>query len=261
MLIAQISDLHMVAEGALYQGVSDTAGRMDQALARLEALQPDLVLVTGDLAEHGSAAEYARVAAALERITAPLMILPGNHDDRDRFRRALAAFGPFPAAGPLHQCRDIGPLRLIALDVTVPGEHHGAFDTAAQGWLEAALQAAPDRPTILALHQPPYDTGMGFIDAYRCFGAGRLAALLDRHPQVRLVTCGHVHRFTQTTLGRTIACTAPALSSALDLRLAAGAPPASLLEPPALLLHRWTGRGLTTHLVPLGDWPGPFDFF
>ena len=75
---------------------------------------------------------------------------------------------------------EAGPVRIIGLDVTVPGEHHGLFDAAAAEWLDATLSRAPGRPTIVMMHQPPIECGVGYLDEYRCFGADFLAEVIGR---------------------------------------------------------------------------------
>lgn len=260
MLIAQLSDLHLVAPGTLYQGLVDSNAMLADAVAALARLDvpPDVVIISGDITEHGTADEYAEARRLLAGIAAPVIAIPGNHDERAAFRAALGG----PADGPLHAVRDdLGPVRLIGLDVTIPGLHHGDFDAAAEAWLADRLAEAPDRPTLIAMHQPPFASGIGFIDPYRCIGEDRLAALLARHPQVERVVCGHVHRAMTTMLGGRIVSMAPATCSSIALRLAPWAEPASFIEPPGFLLHRWDGRAMVTHHVPIGQFRGPLPFF
>ncbi|MCK0196706.1 phosphodiesterase [Ancylobacter sp. 6x-1] len=265
MLIAQLSDPHLRPAGRLYQRLVDSNALFAQAVAQLRTLvpAPDLVLLTGDVVEEGTAEDYAFARTLLAQLPAPLLVLPGNHDARAAFRAAFADHAHLPAQGSLHFAVDHGPLRIVGLDVTVPGEHHGVVDEAAAGWLEATLAAAPERPTLLMMHQPPIRSGISCIDAYRCFGEVRLAAVIARHPQVERVLCGHVHRAMQARFGGTLLMTAPSTCTAIGLRLDTGEEEGvSFLEPPAFLLHRWSAEeGLVTHHVPIGRFPGPLPFF
>jgi 3',5'-cyclic-AMP phosphodiesterase len=111
------------------------------------------------------------------------------------------------------------------------------------------------------MHQPPFLTGIGYVDDYRTYGEDRLAEALARHPQVVAVLAGHVHRFTLTTFAGRPALTAPSTSTSLALRLDPGSEPASFTEPPAMLLHLWCDGQLVSHLQPLGPYPGPHKFF
>lgn len=126
MLIAHLSDPHLRAKGQLYQGLVDTNALFDLALDALLALdpQPDIVILTGDLVDEPTAEDYAQATEKLSRIRQPVYAIPGNHDERQAFRGCLAGAGYLPDDGPLHYVVD-GALRVVALDVTVPGEHHG----------------------------------------------------------------------------------------------------------------------------------------
>lgn len=263
MWIAQVSDPHVRPAGQLYKGVVDANAALAGAVAHLNALdpQPDLVLLTGDLVEEGTAAEYAAARAILAPLRAPLRAIPGNHDAREAFRQAFHDHPFLPEEGPLHYVdAAAGPVRVIALDVTIPGLHHGEVDAAALAWLEATLKAEPERPTVVMMHQPPIECGVPYLDLYRCHGGAALAALLARFPAVERVLCGHVHRTMLRRFGGTLLCTAPSTATAIALRPRADARPASYLEPPGFLLHQWRPEGMLTHLVPIGEFAGPYPF-
>lgn len=263
MWIAQLSDPHIRPAGVRYKGVVDANAGLAAAVARLNALDPppDLVLLTGDVVDEGSAAEYAAAREILGALRARLLVIPGNHDDRAAFRLAFHDHAYLPAAGPLHWVvEDAGPVRVVALDVTVPGRHHGQVDAAGLDWLAAVLAAAPARPTVLLLHQPPLQCGVPYLDAYRCFGGAALAALLWEHSNVERVLCGHVHRTMLRRFGGTLLCTAPSTATAIALRPWPAAAPASFEEPPGFLLHQWRPEGMLTHLLPIGAYPGPHPF-
>jgi 3',5'-cyclic AMP phosphodiesterase CpdA len=139
--------------------------------------------------------------------------------------------------------------------------HHGLVDETAARWLDETLEAAPQRPTIIMMHQPPFDCGVPYLDAYHCRNGERLAQVVARHRQVERIVCGHVHRFMQLRFGGTVLCTAPSTTTAIALRLKPDAKPASHIEPPACLLHHWRPEiGLITHLSPIGSFPGPYAF-
>jgi 3',5'-cyclic-AMP phosphodiesterase len=85
-------------------------------------------------------------------------VLPGNHDDRRALHRHFG--GPGAAGEPVQHSVDLGPLRLVVLDTTRPGEDPGALDAERLDWLDAELAAAPRLPTLLAMHHPPLVTGV-----------------------------------------------------------------------------------------------------
>jgi Icc protein len=252
MWIAQISDPHVGPGGVLYKGVLDTNAALAAAVRQINALdpRPDLVVLIGDVVDEGHPDEYAAARAILSGLKPPLMVIPGNHDDPAACREA------FPNQRPT-----AGPVRVIGLDVTIPGFHHGEVTDARASWLERTLAAEPDRPTVLLMHQPPIVTGIPYLDKYNCRGGDRLAAIVGRFPAIERILCGHVHRTMQMRFAGTLLCMAPSTGTAIALRPPEGAAPASFLEPPGFLLHQWRpGAGMLTHLVPVGDFPGLFPF-
>lgn len=264
MLIAQLSDPHLRPRGVLYQDLVDSNAMFEAAIRHLNGLvpAPDVVILSGDLVDEGTEAEYAAAREMLAGIRQPLLMIPGNHDEREAFRRSFPEMAFASGTGPLHFADGShGPVRIVGFDVTVPGDHHGDIDDAAAAWLDEALAAEPDRPTLIMMHQPPFESGIPYIDLYRCFNGDRLAAIVARYPAVERIVCGHIHRVMQMRFGGTVLCTAPSTTTAIALRLSEDAEPASHIEPPAMLLHRWTpDTGLVTHLVPIGTFRGPLPF-
>jgi len=262
MLIAQLSDPHVRPRSVLYQGVVDSNAMFAAAVEQVNRLdpQPDVVLLTGDLVDTGSDSEYDMLRALLAPLRAPFLAIPGNHDEREAFRRTFA--GQVPATGPIHYVADeFGPLRIVAIDVTLPGLHHGDFDESAARWLDGVLANEPTRPTLVMMHHPPFEISVPYLDAYLCRNGDRLKAIVARHPAVERIVCGHVHRHMQLRFGGTLLCTAPSTTTAIALQLRADASPQSHVEPPAFLLHHWRPDvGLITHLVPIGAFPGPYPF-
>jgi 3',5'-cyclic-AMP phosphodiesterase len=254
MLLAQISDLHFLPQGTLAFGRVDVAGCLERAIDHLLALQPrpDAVLITGDLTNDGDAAVRAELTSALARLDAPVYPLPGNHDDRELMRAAFAHLDLFPAQGPLCFAVDLGPLRLIGLDSLVPGNPAGELGAEQLAWLDARLSEAPQTPVLVALHHPPFGTGIDHMDAMMLADGAALAAVIGHHSQVERVLCGHVHRSVQCRFAGTIAQIAPGVAHAVQLTLA-GEPARWIMEPPGMLLHEWRdGRGLVTHLDFIG---------
>jgi len=221
------------------------------------------VILSGDVVDEATEAEYDHAKAILAELTLPLAIIPGNHDEREAFRFCFADHAYIAETGPLHfLLDDRGPVRIIGLDITVPGEHHGLLDEPAAAWLDSVLAKEPGRPTIIMMHQPPIRSGIPYIDEYRCMDGDRLDEVVSRHRGVELITCGHIHRSMMAGFGGTVLCTAPSTTSAIALRLDPKAIPASFIEPAGFLLHHWKAdAGLVTHLVPIGTFPGPYPFF
>ncbi len=245
MLIAHLTDTHVTRAGTGRRFMGDTLAHVARAVAWIGALDPapDAVVVTGDLADRGEAAEYERLAAALARLKQPYLVLRGNHDRTEPLRAAFAGTVPLPAEGRLNYAVDDLPIRIVALDSAATGRAGGVVDEATLAWLDATLAADP-RPAVLCLHHPPFRTGMHYMDAFGYTGLRALRALIARNDQVRLVLSGHVHRAFRTTLGRatlwTSVSTAPQIVPEVFER---GRIFGLRFEPPGLSLHAWDGAG------------------
>jgi Icc protein len=266
VLIAQISDLHIKAPGALAYGRVDTARALQRCVATLNAFtpKPDLVVISGDLADTPTAEEYAHLTRLLAPLNLAFVGIPGNHDSREMMRAALPQNYAF-TSGPLNQRIEIGGLDLLLLDSSVPGNPHGELEAPTLQWLEATLASAPDRPALLFLHHPPFQAGIWHMDRQNLRNAGELADVIKRHPRVRLIATGHVHRATLTMFAGVPTTICPAPNHAVDLDLAKLRQPSFKVEPPAFHLHAWfPGEdfgNLVTHQVPIGDFDGPHPFF
>ncbi|KVM59241.1 metallophosphatase [Burkholderia ubonensis] len=266
MLLAQISDLHIKRPGQLaYQRV-DTAAALARCIARLNALEPrpDAVLITGDLVDFGRDDEYAQLRDLLAPLEIPYYLMVGNHDDRAALRRAFADRPEWQDGEFVQYAFDVGAVRVLALDSQVPGTSAGDLCDARLAWLATQLDAARDRPVIVALHHPPFASGIGHMDALRLApaAAAKLDALLRGYPNVERVLCGHVHRTMFARFGGTIASAVPAPAHQVAFDLRDHAPSAFRLEPPAFAVHRHTpDAGVITHHVYVDEGDGPYPFY
>lgn len=262
MLIAQISDPHILAEGRVYKGRVDTAAWLARAVEALRARRPrpDCVLLTGDCVDKGDADEYANLARILAPLDAPIFAIPGNHDARAPF---LAAFpdiarriGDFPF---VQYAVDDFPVRLLALDTLEEGKPGGVLCARRLAWLETELAAGGTKPTAIFLHHPPFATGIAAMDEQGLADPERLAAIVARHPNVERVLAGHLHRAIETRFAGTIASCAPSTAHQVALGLGANAPFGFTLEPPGYRLFLWrAGTGLVGHLATHAPFEGPY---
>ena len=264
MLIAHISDPHIKLPGKLAYRRVDTATMLQSCVASMLHLdpQPDLIILTGDLTDFGRPEEYAYLKALLAPLSAPLLVVPGNHDERETMRDAFADDGYLPAAGFLQfAIDDRFPLRIVGLDTVVPQEGRGELCAERLAWLDETLARRPDRPTLLLMHHPPFTTGIGHMDDIGLTGQEAFAEIIARHPQVELILCGHLHRNIQTDVGgtRVLTCHSPAHQVALDLR--PDAPSCFRMEPPGYMLHWWHEGHIVSHSAVIGDYAGPYPFF
>jgi 3',5'-cyclic-AMP phosphodiesterase len=263
--IAQISDLHIKRPGALAYGRVDTAKALERCVATLNELvpAPDFVVISGDLVDTPTAEEYEHLKRLLAPLRLPFASVPGNHDSREMMRAAFAGSNYAHRSGPLNQRVEVAGLDLLLLDSSVHGQPHGQLDAATLEWLDAELASVAERPALLFLHHPPFRAGIWHMDRQNLLNADALAAIVLRHPRIRLVATGHVHRVALTMFAGVPATICPAPNHAVDLDLAELREPSFKVEPPAFHLHIWfPGEGsLVTHQVPIGHFDGPHPFF
>ncbi|MFJ3960873.1 metallophosphoesterase [Streptomyces sp. NPDC090036] len=249
IVIAHLSDVHL-------DGDRRAADRTRAVMEYLDALPHDLdaVLVSGDIADHGEDAEYEE-AAKLLRSRHPLVVCPGNHDERAAFRRGLLGERSpdgAGATGPVDQVLHGDGFVLAVCDSSVPGAHHGFLEESTLVWLDGVLtDTPPQTPVLVAFHHPPVPLHTPYVDEIRQFGQERLAALVERHPHLTAFLCGHAHTAAATTFAGRPMLVAPGVVS--TLRLPWEAPTGSsehvhLDEPPAVAFHLIGDDGrLTTH--------------
>ncbi len=247
-VLVQLSDPHLGADW----GGRDPAAALEVAVASVLALRPvpDAVLVTGDLTEHASDAEYEQARELLGRLPVPAHVLPGNHDDRAGLRRHF----DLPRSGdePVQYAADLGPLRLVVVDSTRPGHDDGELDEERLAWLDTQLTAAPEQPTLIAMHHPPLVSGVPAWDSFALAPIARhaLAEVVTRHAQVRRIVGGHVHRAITTQLAHCPVVSAP--STYAQLKLTIGADELEVGDDPAgFLVHALVDGDLVSHVQPV----------
>lgn len=255
MLLAQITDLHLRREGALAYGKVDTrayAAAAFDALARRDP-RPDLLLVTGDIADAGEPEAYAWFAGKLAALGVPAYVIPGNHDLRQPMRDAFGAAGYLPDQGFLQYVIDAGPVRVIALDTLIENEVAGEICAERLAWLADRLAEDRVTPTIVMMHHQPFPTATGF-DAIGCAGGDDLAAVIAAAPNVERLLCGHMHQTILRRWAGTVASVCPGTAHQIATELADPARVRITAGPAGYQLHHWSeAAGLVTHTVPIED--------
>jgi 3',5'-cyclic AMP phosphodiesterase CpdA len=264
LLVCQISDLHIKLPGRLSYRQVNCAAMLERCVQEILRLRqrPDLVIATGDLVDFGRPEEYAHLRQLLAPLPMPVYLIPGNHDERAALREAfpdhpyLRQWQPF-----VQYAIEDWPVRIVALDTLIPGQGGGELCEERLAWLERTLAAQPDKPTLVIMHHPPFQTLIGHMDKQGLRGSDGLARLIARHAQVERVLCGHIHRPIQVRFGGTLASTCPSPAHQVALDLAPDAASAFTMEPPGFQLHAWRkGLGVVSHTAFIGEFAGPFPF-
>ncbi|MEE1751875.1 metallophosphoesterase [Streptomyces sp. SP18CS02] len=243
MLLAHISDLHL-------DGTERATGRARRVVGYLNSLagRPDAVLVTGDIADHGTPAEYAEAAELLAELKAPAFSCPGNHDDRAAYRKVLLGEED-GGTGPVNRVHEVAGHALLLCDSTIPGEDPGRFDDETLRWLTRTLDELGDTPALPAFHHPPALLHHPYIDSMGLTNADRLAEALAGRSNVPAVLTGHAHTPAATTFAGRPLLVAPGVVSTLRLPWESGEGLTDRVAPPGVAFHVVDEEGgrVTTH--------------
>ena len=194
--IIHVSDPHFLAGDVRLGDRYDVEASFERTLEAIRSVHstPDAIVITGDLTDLGEPAAYARLRAAVEpvaaQLDAPIVWVAGNHDERPALRAGLldAAATEEPVTGVW----DLNGLRLIALDTSVPGWHHGDLDGAQLAWLAEQLRTPAPHGTLLAMHHPPLPSHLPLFDILELQHQDELADVI-RGTDVRGILAGHLH--------------------------------------------------------------------
>jgi Icc protein len=197
-VIAHISDTHLLGGSRKLFSAIDVNRNLDQILERLRTGDQsiDALVFTGDLADIAEPEAYrwirSRVEPVAEELGAELVWVMGNHDGRNVYSREL-----FDDESDAVQDRvyDISGLRIISLDTTVPGYHHGAITDEQLLWLTEELSTPAAKGTILAMHHPPLEAHNPFVRLIGLDERDRLAVVIAG-TDVRTILAGHLHYST-----------------------------------------------------------------
>ncbi|HEX8527221.1 phosphodiesterase [Allosphingosinicella sp.] len=259
MLIAQITDIHLGFDQADPDELNRR--RLDRALRSLVELSPapDLLLITGDLAEAGDdRISYRRLKEAIAGLPFPVWMAMGNHDSRGPF---FETFPEAPSAdGFVQYAIDDWPLRILVLDTLEDGRHGGNFCETRAAWLGARLAEAPDRPTLIVLHHPPIETGLSWMtENPDAEWVERLRSIVAGQDNIVAMIAGHLHRPIVTRWAGTILAVCPSTAPQVALDLEPIDPerpdgrPMIVADHPCYALHWWNGRELISHFDTAED--------
>lgn len=245
MIIAQISDTHIVPKGQEWKSLPKTqvAGRLRLVVDNLNRLnpKPDVVLLTGDAIDDAGREGYDHLKEILESLTTPLYIIPGNHDNREDMRKAFSHENYMPHQGYIQYAIDDYPVRLVALDTLIPHEGHGILCEERIGWLTRTLQENTEKPTLLFMHHPLIKTGQKLLDRVRCHTSDDFEAIVESFPNIIGILSGHYHKSCATIFGGTLCFVAPSVAPVHYFERASDEETKVIeLVRPSFVLHKWT---------------------
>ena len=254
--LLHVSDTHFVGDGQLF-GAVDVEAHLTELLAQFEHsyARPEAIVITGDLADTGDPAAYRRLRGVVEpvalRLGATVIWVMGNHDSRAAVRVCL--LDEQPSMDPVDQVHWLGGLRVITLDTSVPGRHHGELRAGQLAWLAAELATPAPDGTILAMHHPPVPSVLDLAVLVELQDQYRLAAVLAG-TDVRAILAGHLHYSTTATFAGIGVSVAAASCYTQDLAVSAGSMRSRDGAQAINLVHVYEHTVMHS-VAPLGDFP------
>ncbi|MBT2566303.1 phosphodiesterase [Arthrobacter sp. ISL-85] len=255
-VLVHVSDPHFVGDGLLYGGMDPRLGLVE-VLDVVEAAgpEPEAIIFSGDLADQGSAEAYRELRAVCgsyaARMGCRLIWAMGNHDERGNFQRVLLEEPPLP--GPVDRRYDLGGLRVLVLDSSTPGVHHGQVSVDQLRWLDKELEEPADDGTLLVIHHPPVPVVQDLAVLSELRGQEELARVLSGSDVIGILA-GHAHCSLFSTFAGIPVSVASSTSYTQDLALPPGAMQ-GVDGARSFNLLRIHGRTLVTAVVPVGDYP------
>ncbi|MGV9412960.1 metallophosphoesterase [Nocardia sp. NPDC003693] len=248
VLLAQLSDTHFNLGARNYERAERVMGFLAELPRR-----PDVIVVTGDIADEGDIEEYQQARTALVA-DVPVLIMPGNHDDRGHMRTVL--FGAESDYAPINQAHSGNGLTLALLDSSVPGRPEGFLDDGTYDWLLDLLAATPaDDAVLIAMHHPPVAVHSTVVDPIRLTNPERLAEIVAGDDRVLGVLTGHVHSGLVTSFAGKPLVVAPSVSSTIGCEWETAAPghvPIDFAPDPSLVFHSIQDGRLLSAFRPIG---------
>ncbi|MEZ5376341.1 MAG: phosphodiesterase [Acidimicrobiales bacterium] len=257
LLLAQLSDTHVVARDQTHVAGTDADHPLDpNRRLRLavesvlaETVPVSAVVMTGDLANEGRPEQYEAIAELIAPLDVPVLAIPGNHDDRASIRTLVPGL-PWVDAEHASWSMVHEGVTIIGLDTTHLGFHGAEFDDERAVWLDTALADADlaGGPTLLAMHHPPFRSGISWMDRSGFIGLERFAEVVSAHSVDRIL-CGHMHRPMNALVGGTIAQVGLSTVQHVALEFDVGdVTPLKMIDgPPGYLVHRFDDGTWVSH--------------
>lgn len=253
--ILHISDTHFVADNDLLHGSVDSDENLRQLFRDFVKAQvkPEAMVFTGDLADTGRPDAYVRLRNIVEPIAdelgAKIIWVMGNHDERTAFRSGL--LDSDAGQESVDMVHDVNGLRIIALDSTVPGKHHGEISDEQLAWLSDVLATPAPHGTLIALHHPPVPSPLEIMAMFELREQSRLEKVIEG-TDVRGILAGHLHYSTFSTFGGAPVTVASATCYTQDLNVPQKSMRGQNGAQAFNLIHLYQDRMLSS-VVPIGE--------
>lgn len=240
-LVLQLTDTHILPPGQVLYKKVDTALHLRETVKQINRMRPmpDVLIITGDLTEHGDEEEYRHFLELIEPLQMPVYVVPGNHDDPQTMVDTFAGTSCFPVSDDTCQYTiEDFPFRILALNSRCDGSELPDFTGKRLSWLKHQLDSS-DKPTLIALHHPPMTTGIELIDMGGSEWFQGIKSVLAGYEQVKLVICGHCHTDLCGRIGQIPVYMAPATAHRLIASRGIDIAPSTIIAPAPATLHQF----------------------
>lgn len=255
MIIAQISDTHIVPKGQHWKSLPETnvADRLRLIVENINHLnpKPDIVIHTGDAIDDGGHEGYEHLKELLEPLTMPYYIIPGNHDDRKAMREAFQHTSYMPSQGLINYVVDDYDIRMVALDSVIPEAPEGLLVETHVSWLQQVLNQDKMKPTLVFMHHPLIKSGQKLLDKVRCYVPDHFESFIASYPNIIGILSGHYHKSCAAIYGKTLCFVGPSSAPVHYFEKASDDDTRVLeLVRPSFVLHKWLdGKHLVSEVV------------
>lgn len=249
MLIAQITDTHIMPRGQEWRGDAETNvhRRLERVVVAINNLnpQPDVVVLTGDNIDGADdSGAYSALKEILSKLKIPYYIIPGNHDDREGMKNV------FQNQKNSHFVFDHNEARIVGLDSLVPGKDFGLLNREQLQFLKQSLNERREVPALLFVHHFPVNVGIEVFNQMTLRNAEELESIMRFFPQVIGLVCGHLHNQFSTTFAGKPLYISPSCAPNFFFESADAKKPSLInLEPPHFSLHKISGFGFWSKVI------------
>lgn len=257
-LLIQITDTHILPPGEILYDEVDTALHLTETVQQINRMRPlpDVVMITGDLVEHGDKTGYKHFLELIRPLKMPTYVIPGNHDNPKVMTDVFAGTSCFPSRDSTFQYAvDDLPFRILALNSCCGGSELPAFDENRLSWLKKELGQS-DKPTLIALHHPPMITGIELVDMGGSEWFQGLSSVVAETKHVKLVICGHCHTDMSGRMGSVPVYMAPATAHQLVATRGLTIAPAAINMAGTPVLHHFIDNDFVSGS---NQWPANAD--
>ena len=222
MLVAQISDTHLIAPGGPGRFGKEKLIALEKCIEDINNLDtlPDVVIHTGDLSDNGSSEELLLAKKYLDELVVPYYVTPGNKDCADKLIEVFTEqLGDVVIGGPITYLVENLPIKLASLDTTTSLDNRGLLDFKKIAAIDKILSMHQDDPVIIFSHHPPFNLSSENTPHFEFVSKNSIklfGELVDRHSQIVALFCGHFHRSIRKSMGFFDANIAPPVCNLID---------------------------------------------